>query len=253
MNPVRSVIFNIFFFAGSFFWSVVLLWALLLPPYACSIVISHVYGGYITLIEKYILGLRLELRGLENLPTDTPYIIAAKHQSAFETLKIPYMRMLRYPVIILKKELTYLPLWGWYPLRMGLVAIDRSSGMTAMNSISKGCKRAIESGRSVAIFPQGTRVAVGAQQPYKVGLAKVYRDLNVPLVPMALNSGVFWGRNSFFKKSGTVVFEFLPAIPAGLPPLQVMERIEKDIEAASNKLVLEAGKSESDIPSRNAT
>jgi 1-acyl-sn-glycerol-3-phosphate acyltransferase len=188
------------------------------------------------------MGLKLEMRGLEHLPTDTPYIIAAKHQSAYETLKVPFMPSLRYPVIILKKELTRLPLWGMYPSRMGQVAINRGEGMESMRKMSEGCKRAVESGRSICIFPQGTRVKPGAAAPYKAGLAKIYRDVGVPIVPMALNTGVFWGRNSFFKKSGTVVFEFLPPIPAGEPPLQMMEKLEAVLEAASDRLVAEARK-----------
>ena len=237
MNTLRSVIFNIFFFGGSLLCSIFLLWALLLPEKKCAQVVSDLYGGYITFIEKYIMGLTLEVRGWENIPKNGPYIIAAKHQSAFETLKIPYMRRLRYPAIILKKELTYMPLWGWYPARMGQIPIDRGNGTQAMNSITRGCRRALSSGRPVIIFPQGTRVKVGAVKPYKVGIAKVYRDAGVPIVPMALNSGVFWGKNAFFKKSGTVVFELLPPIPPNLPPLQMMDRLEKDIEEATNKLV----------------
>ncbi|HYD19093.1 MAG TPA: lysophospholipid acyltransferase family protein [Patescibacteria group bacterium] len=240
MNALRSILFNFLYIFGSLFWSVALLWALFLPPAKCTAVISRFYGGYIALIEKYVLGLKLELRGLENLPQDTPCIIAAKHQSAYETLKLPFQEKFRYPVIILKKELTMLPLWGLYPRRMGQVAINRGDGMEALRAMSRGCKAAIDSGRSVAIFPQGTRVKPGAPFPYKAGLAKIYKDLNVPVVPMALNSGVFWGRNAFFKKSGTVVFEFLPPIPAGTPPLQMMAQLEAVLEAASDRLAAEA-------------
>ena len=240
MNAVRSILFNIAFFAGSVFWSIVLVWTLVLPEKVCVRIVSAVYGGYIVLIERYIMGLKLEVRGLEHLPTQGPYIIAAKHQSAFETLNLPYLKNLGYPAIILKMELTRIPVWGWYFSGMGQIAIDRGSGTEAMNSIVRGCRRALDSGRSVIIFPQGTRVAVGAVKPYKIGIAKVYRDVRVPIVPLALNSGLFWGRNAFFKKSGTVVFEFLPAIPSGLPPLQVMERLENEIEEASNKLAKEA-------------
>lgn len=241
MNALRSIVFNFFYIFGSLFCSIVLLWALALPVDKCTEVISAYYGGYIAWIERHILGLRLELRGLENLPKDGPYIIAAKHQSAFETLTIPFTKEFRYPVIILKKELTRLPLWGFYPGAMGLVAINRGEGMEAMRAMSAGCKQAVASGRSIAIFPQGTRIPPGKVAPYKPGLAKIYRDLGVPIVPMALNSGVFWGKNKFFKKGGTVVFEFLPAIPAGQPPLKVMEELEKSIEAASDRLVVEAG------------
>jgi len=114
MNVLRSIVFNIFFFAGSFFWCVVLLPTLLLPQEKCTKIVSTIYGGYITLIEKYILWLKLEIKGFENIPKTGAYIIAAKHQSAYETLKLPYMKSLGYPAIILKKELTYIPIYGWY-------------------------------------------------------------------------------------------------------------------------------------------
>lgn len=241
MNAIRSTLFNFLYIFGSLFWSLVLVWTFFFPPRKCTEYISKIYGGYITLIEKYVLGLKLEIKGLENLPKDTPYIIAAKHQSAFETLKIPFMEEFSYPVIVLKKELTRLPLWGMYPKRMGLVAIDRSQGADALRSIAAGCKKALEDGRNVIIFPQGTRVKPGDAKPYKAGLARIYKDLGVPIVPMALNSGVFWGRNAFFKKSGTVTFEFLPPIPAGQPPLKVMEQLEKSLEEASDRLVVAAG------------
>ena len=236
MNVIRSALFNILFFAGIIFWSFALLWALFLPEKTCAKVVSLTYCKYQSLIEKYVLGLTLKIKGWENLPQDTPYIIAAKHQSAFETLKLPYIKRLGYPAIILKKELARIPVFGWYFPGMGHIAIDRGSGTEALNSIVRGCRRVLESGRPVIIFPQGTRVAVGARKPYKVGIAKVYRDAQVPVVPMALNSGVFWGRHAFLKKPGTVTFEFLPPIPPGLPPLQMMERLEKEIEEASDRL-----------------
>ncbi len=241
MDKIRSFFFNLLYIFGSLFWSIALLWTFVLPPRRCTAMISRIYGGYITLIEKYVMNLRLELRGLENLPTDTPYIIAAKHQSAYETLKLPFMAQFDFPVIVLKKELTRLPVWGLYPKRMGLIAIDRSAGMESMRAMIAGCRAAMKDGRNVIIFPQGTRVAPGAIEDYKPGLAKIYKDLQVPIVPMALNTGVFWARNAFFKKSGTIVFEFLPPIPAGEPPLQAMKTLEERLEAASDKLVQEAG------------
>ncbi|MDD9900009.1 MAG: lysophospholipid acyltransferase family protein [Alphaproteobacteria bacterium] len=243
MIVLRSIAFNVAYILGSFVLSVALLWALVLPRRACVVIVSAVYGGYISFVERWIMGLRLELRGLEHLPDDGRYIIAAKHQSAYETLKLPFMRRLKYPVIILKKELSYLPVWGLYPWRMGLVPIDRSKGTKALRDMSRGCKKAVEDGRPVAIFPQGTRVAPGVVAPYKAGLGKIYKDLGVPIVPMALNSGVFWGRNAFLKKPGTVVFEFLPPIPADLPPLEAMAQIESALEEASDKLVQDAAES----------
>lgn len=241
MTALRSILFNFFYVFGSLFWSIVLMWTFVLPPKKCSAVIGTVYGGYIALIERYVLGLKLEIRGLENLPKEPGFIIAAKHQSAYETLKLPFMKQFGFPVIVLKKELTKIPLWGMYPKRMGLIAIDRGQGLESMRAMIEGCRRAVESQRNIVIFPQGTRVKPGAVQPYKGGLSKIYKDLRVPIVPMALNSGVYWGKNAFFKKSGTVIFEFLPAIPPGLPPLQAIAQMEQNIEEASDRLVVAAG------------
>jgi 1-acyl-sn-glycerol-3-phosphate acyltransferase len=238
---IRSILFNIMYVLGSTFWSLALSWALFLPPRRCTAIISKYYGGYITFIERNILNLKLEVRGLENLPKDRQCIIAAKHQSAYETLKIPFTADWDFPVVVLKKELTYIPLWGRYPKSMGLVAINRGEGMESMRAMSQGCAEAVKNGRNVLIFPQGTRVKPGDVKPYKPGIAKIYRDLEVPIVPLALNTGLFWGKNAFIKRSGKVVFEFLPPIEPGMPPLQMMEQLEKTLEAASDKLVIEGG------------
>lgn len=238
MNHLRSILFNIVYIFGSLIVSLGLLWTFLLPTKYCVAIVSAVYGGFVRLSARYVMGIKLEMRGLENLPKDTRFIIAGKHQSAFETLTIPFMRQLGYPVIVHKKELFYLPVWGLFLYFTGQIGIDRKSGIKAMHSLTKGARRAIDSGRNLIIFPQGTRVAPGAVAPYKPGLAKVYKDLQIPIVPMALNSGLLWGRNAFIKKSGTIVFEFLPAIPAGLPPLQAMEQMEREIESASDKLAI---------------
>lgn len=242
MTALRSVLFNFLLIFGSLFWSIVLFWTWFFPPHTCAALIGQIYGGYITLIEKCVLGLKLEVRGMEHLPKDGKFIIAAKHQSAFETLKLPFMKSLGYPVIVLKKELTRLPFWGFYPRRMGLIPIDRATGTKALSEMADGCRKALQDGRPVAIFPQGTRVRHGDTLPYKAGLAKLYKDLQVPIVPMALNSGVFWGKNSFFKKSGTVTFEFLPLLPAGMPPLKMMEQLETQLETASDRLAEETKK-----------
>jgi 1-acyl-sn-glycerol-3-phosphate acyltransferase len=124
---------------------------------------------------------------------------------------------------------------------MGEIPIDRGAGLETMRRMSAACAASASSGRPILIFPQGTRVAPGKAVPYKAGLAKLYKDLKLPIVPMALNTGVFWGRNAFFKKPGTITFKFLPPIPAGMPPLQAMGQLEKILEEESDKLVQAVG------------
>lgn len=240
MNRLRSVLFNFVFVFGSLGCSIALLWALLLPHKKCAQVVGDAYGGFVAFATKYVMGLKLNIEGLEHLPADGRYILAAKHQSAYETLTLPFMRLFGYPAIILKKSLTRIPLWGMYFVPMGQIPIDRSAGAEALKAMNEGCRKALADGRPILIFPQGTRIAVGVKAPYKAGLAKLYKDLGVPVVPMALNTGVFWGRNAFFKKAGTITYRFLPSIPAGQPPLKMMEQLEKAIEEESDRLVAAA-------------
>ncbi len=231
----RSIAFNLCFFAGSLFFSIALLWIFILPKQKANNVIRICYFGYMDIIEKYILGLHLHIEGIENIPKNTPYILAAKHQSAYETLKLPFI--IENPAIVLKRELTWIPIWGWYPKKMGMIAIDRGSATQAMRSIIKGAKRVKAEGRPIIIFPQGTRVSPNEDIPYRGGLAKLYKEIDLPIIPMALNSGLHWGRNSFWKTSGTITFKFLPPIQAGLQPQEMMAKLEEILETESKALL----------------
>lgn len=239
-DKIRSIVFNLVFMTGSLAISIAMLWALFLPKEKCAQVVGDVYGGFMLWVTRVVMGIDLRIEGLENIPKDGPFILAAKHQSAYETLTLPFMGRFRYPAIVYKKSLNKIPVWGLYLGGMGQVSVDRAKGASALRAMTAACKKAVERGRPVIIFPQGTRVAVDAKVPYKAGLAKLYKDLGVPIVPLALNTGVFWGRNAFFKKPGTVVYKILPPIPPGRPPLQVMEEVEKMLEGESEKLVTEA-------------
>ncbi len=130
------------------------------------------------------------------------------------------------PAIILKRELLWVPIWGWYAAKAKMIAVDRSARGRAIASMVEGAKRVKAEGRPIVIFPQGTRTAVGRYLPYRVGVAVLYKELNVPIVPMALNSGVYWGRRSFRKHSGRIVVEFLPPIQPGLSRDAVMAELE---------------------------
>lgn len=214
-----------------------MLWSLLLPNKVCLAIVFNTYIRYLNFIERWVMGITLKIEGIENLPADGKFIIAAKHQSAFETLNIPFMKEFHYPAIVLKKSLTYIPIWGLYTIGMKQIAIDRGSGTVAMRSIVRGSKRSIDNGRAVIIFPQGTRTVVGAKKPYLVGIAKIYKELEVPVVPLALNSGLVWPKNSFMKYPGVVTYKFLKPIKPGLKPSELMEKLETIIETETNKLV----------------
>jgi 1-acyl-sn-glycerol-3-phosphate acyltransferase len=161
-------------------------------------------------VECHLGGISYRVIGRENIPKGA-CIIAAKHQSALETFKIHLI--VDDPAIVLKRELLNIPIIGWYMSRSGSIPIDRSGRTKALSGMTVAARKAAADGRPIVIFPEGTRAAVGETRPYKSGVAAMYQDLNVPLVPMALNSGLLWPKDSFFKKRGLVTVEFLPPIP----------------------------------------
>src|SRR5581483_1015214 len=162
---------------------------------------------------KLTVGLTHHLSGLENLPAG-PCIIASKHQSSWETMS--YTLLFDDAAIVLKRELVFIPVVGWAMARAGNITVARGEGATALRGLIRQAQQRIKDGRSILIFPEGTRVAVGDSQPYQGGIAALYRMLNVPVVPVALNSGLFWGRRKFIKRPGVVSVEVLPAIAPGL-------------------------------------
>lgn len=181
-----------------------------------------------------VVGLRYQVRGLENLP-DRPVIIASKHQSAWETV---FFHMVRVDTVIgLKHELTRVPLFGWYLMIAHNIRIDRGGAAKALRSLIDGAKAAVAEGCSILIFPEGTRVAPGDPPDYKPGVAALYRELNVPVVPVALNSGLFWGRQSFLKRAGTITVEFLEPIEPGLERKAFMALLEERVETATTRLI----------------
>ncbi len=184
-----------------------------------------------------LVGLDCEVRGREHLPRG-PVLIASKHQSAFETLT--FHLLVPDIAVGLKDELTRIPIFGTYLLRAGNIRIDRGGAARALRSLVDGARQAVARGESVLIFPEGTRRDPDAPPDYKPGVAALYRALGVPCVPVALNSGLFWGRRSFLKHPGTVTIEFLEPIPPGLDRATFMRLLEERIESATARLVAEA-------------
>jgi 1-acyl-sn-glycerol-3-phosphate acyltransferase len=162
-------------------------------------------------------------------------IVAARHQSAWETLALP--TVLDDPAIVLKRELLWIPIFGWYVARNDMVPIDRSGGGAALRRMIRAARRAVAQNRPILVFPEGTRTRPGARRDYHPGIYALYRDLGLPVVPVALNSGVFWPRRSFAKRPGTITVEFLPAIAPGLTREEFMAELRRRIEAATDALL----------------
>jgi 1-acyl-sn-glycerol-3-phosphate acyltransferase len=185
-------------------------------------------------ILRIICGLGHRLEGTENIAAG-PVIYASKHQSAWDTMIYPHL--LKNPIVVLKKELLSIPFYGWYLTKYGSISIDRSGGAKALRAMVQEARDAIDAGRPIVVFPEGTRTAPGEHVKYQSGVAALYRELGVPVVPVALNSGLFWRRRSYIRKPGTIVIRFLPAIPPGLDRKTFMARLETEIEDAQAELV----------------
>jgi len=236
MRALRSLVFNLLFFT----WTAVLL-VLLSPSLLFGVKAVHWVGrlwvrGTFALLAA-IVGLRHRIVGLENLP-DGPAIVAPKHQSAWDTLV--FALPLRLPAYVLKRELIFVPLFGIYLWRAGMIPVDRSAGGAALRKMTAAAKKAAAEKRHILIYPQGTRVAPGQRAPYHPGVAALYAQLGLPVVPVALNSGLFWGRRAFMKRPGTITVEFLAPIAPGLPRRTFMAELESRLEAASDRLAREA-------------
>ncbi len=237
MNVVRSLLFNLLFWC----WTAVVVFGFspaLLGPGRWSSRAQAVWAAGTDFLARRVLGIRFEVRGRENLP-EGAVIVASKHQSAYET--IMFSLILRDPAVVLKRELLAIPLYGWYSRRMGMIPIDRSASSKALRQMMRAADKAAAQQRPILIFPEGTRVAPGVKGRYLPGVAGLYRHLGLPVVPVALDSGLLWGRNALVKKPGTVTFQFLPAIPPGLDRAALMARLETEIETASNALLAGAG------------
>lgn len=180
-----------------------------------------------------ICGIGFRSEGRENIPAG-PCIIAAQHQSSFET----YAMFLEFdhPVFVLKRELIFIPVIGWFMQRAGLVHIDRGAGATAMRKMLREAQAAVDTGHQVIIFPEGTRAKPGEVVPYKPGIVALYTHCDAPVIPMALNSGHFWGKTRILKRPGKIVFRYLPALPRGLPRDEMLAELRRRIDAADGEL-----------------
>ena len=183
---------------------------------------------------RVIAGVRVEVRGRELLPGGG-YLIAAKHQSMLDTLVA--MTLTPWPCIVLKRELTFIPIFGWYAWKSGMIAIDRKGGPADIRQLLAAARKALADGRQVVIYPEGTRREPGAEAAYKGGIGLLYKELGVPCVPCATDGGRVWPAHGLLKRPGHAVFEVLPALAPGAPRKVFMAELERRVEAASTALL----------------
>jgi len=234
---LRSALFNLAFFAWCAF--LILTMGVLLPA-SPGVMRRYVglwpVGTFWAL--RWIAGVRIDVRGRERVPPG-PVIFASKHQSAWDTMFFLWLDP--HTAYVMKAELARIPLWGWYARRCRHVLVDRSGGMGAMRDMVKSAREILAEGRSVAIFPQGTRTRPGeVGGAYHPGIAALYAQAGAPIVPVALNSGTVWPRRSFLKRPGTIVVEFQEPIPPGLERKAFMAELERRIEGPTRLLESES-------------
>jgi 1-acyl-sn-glycerol-3-phosphate acyltransferase len=237
MRALRALLFNAVFLG----WTALLavLYVALLP-FPWRVLYSAVtwWSGTMMTVARVLVGLDWQMRGRERLPGG-PCIVAAKHQSAWDTVSLPLW--FPFPSVVLKRELFLMPVWGWHARRCGMISVDRGAGGRALLSMVRQAQAIARDGRKIVIFPQGTRTAPGTHRPYLPGVAALYDRLGLPVVPVALNSGLFWGRRAFLKRPGTITVEFLEPIAPGMERRAFMAELERRIEEASDRLAREAG------------
>ena len=236
MNYLRSGLFNFLFF----FWTaivVLLLWiALPFSPSQFRNVISIWPKGCFFLLK--IVGITFEIRGLANIP-DFPVLFSVKHQSVWETIFFLWYH--KDNAYVMKSELRRIPFWSWYMEKSGHILIDRSGGAQSIRTMINKAREFMSNARSIVIFPEGTRIPSGQISKFHPGVAAIYSQLNTTVIPVAVNSGLFWPRHGFLKKPGKIIIEFLSPIGPGMDRKLFMRQLQSQIKIATVKLEKEAG------------
>lgn len=233
MLVLRSLAFSAAFYLMTALFALVCL-PLLLGPRRLAMRALTTHARCCLWLLRHIAGTRLEVRGREHIPTGAA-LVACKHQSAFETFAL--IPLLADPAMVMKAELGWIPLYGWFAIKFRHILVARARGPAALRRMIEEARERASDGRQIVIFPEGTRQRVGAEPSYKPGVAALYEGLALPCVPVALNSGLYWPRRSLMRYPGTIVVEFLPPIPTGLARPAFKRTLETRIEEATARLV----------------
>jgi 1-acyl-sn-glycerol-3-phosphate acyltransferase len=230
---VGSLLFNIGFYG---FTAITVLTSLplLLLPRGVLVWVLRSYTWWVELMLRAFCGIRVQVEGAENIPPGA-VLIVSKHQSAFDT--VFWLSRLPDPCYIMKIELMRLPLWGMLARKLEMVAVDRDGGAPALRLMVKEVKEAADAVRQIVIYPEGTRAAPGVTEPYQPGVAAIAGATRLTVVPVATNSGVFWGRKAFSKRPGVIRVKVLPALPPGLNRARLMAALEERIETESRAML----------------
>jgi 1-acyl-sn-glycerol-3-phosphate acyltransferase len=232
---IRSILFNFLFYLNLVILLIAAIPTLVLPRRAI-LGMAKLWGRTTLWLLRIVCRIDVEWRGLEKIPSGG-IVVAAKHQSIWETFAL--ITLFSDPTFIIKRELMWIPFFGWYAWHGGMIPVDRGAGKAALSDMTAHARRALAEGRQIIIFPEGTRRPAGADPKYKFGVAHLYADGGVPCVPIALNSGLFWPRRSFLRFPGTVRAEILDPIPPGVDRNMFFVRLQDAIEAATGRLIAE--------------
>ncbi|MEO8927335.1 MAG: lysophospholipid acyltransferase family protein [Caulobacteraceae bacterium] len=235
MTVLRSLLFVAIFYLWSGAAAIVLL-PLLLAPRRWLVRAMSLWAVVVIALLRAICAVRVEIRGRRRLPAG-PALIGAKHQCMFDTMAP--LSVFADAAYVMKKELLNIPFYGWYARKVGMLVVDREAHAKALRKLVADTRDRIAAGRQVVIFPEGHRTAPGARGDYKPGVAALYRDLGLPCIPMATNSGLHWPAHGFLRRPGVIVYQFLEPIPAGLRRREFMRTLEARLEAASLALLEE--------------
>ncbi len=225
---LRSALFNVWFFGVTAVLGFYGLWIRWLAPHL-ALGLARRWAGLVLDGAHFICGIEVVVTGAEHIPRDGPALIASEHQSAFDTLI--WLRLVPRVSYIFKAELARVPLFGPLLTPSGQISVDRQGGSGALTSLVRGAQSAKESGRQIVIFPEGTRVDPGQRVKLRSGVATISARTALPIVPVATDSGLFWGRRSFLKRSGRLHVMVGPPIPPGLPTAEALSTLRGRLDS----------------------
>jgi 1-acyl-sn-glycerol-3-phosphate acyltransferase len=232
---IRSFVFNVLFYLNLLIYFIIAIPTLVMPRMAI-VKLATSWGRTNNRLLRLICGIKVEYRGLEKIPHGA-LLVASKHQSLWETFAL--LQLFADPAFILKRELQWIPFFGWYAMKASMIPVDRGRRGQALADMTERARAELARGRQIVIFPEGTRRAPGAEPSYKFGIAHLYGETGIACLPIALNSGLFWPRRSFMRYPGTIVAEVLDPIAPGLSKEAFAARLQQEVETATARLIAE--------------